>query len=152
MIGWTALLSAGRLPDARPDTTPAYPQLGPFRLTRPGGYARLKEVISMPRFLIQATYTLDGLRGLLKDGGSGRVEAVRRMAESVGGRLESFDFGFGEPDTYVICELPDNKAAAAVALAIGAAGGASTKTVVLLTPAEVDQAVKQTVDYRAPGA
>jgi uncharacterized protein with GYD domain len=106
----------------------------------------------MPRFLIQATYTLDGLRGLLKDGGSGRVEAVRRMAESVGGRLESFDFGFGEPDTYVICELPDNKAAAAVALAIGASGGASTKTVVLLTPAEVDQAVKQTVDYRAPGA
>jgi uncharacterized protein with GYD domain len=106
----------------------------------------------MPRFLIQATYTLDGLRGLLKDGGSGRVEAVRRMAESVGGRLESFDFGFGEPDTYVICELPDNKAAAAVALAIGASGGASTKTVVLLTPAEVDQAVKQTVDYRTPGA
>jgi uncharacterized protein with GYD domain len=106
----------------------------------------------MPRFLIQATYTLDGLRGLLKDGGSGRVEAVRRMAESVGGRLESFDFGFGEPDTYVICELPDNKAAAAVALAIGASGGASTKTVVLLTPAEVDQAVKQTVDYHAPGA
>jgi uncharacterized protein with GYD domain len=106
----------------------------------------------MPRFLIQATYTLDGLRGLLKDGGSGRVEAVRRMAESVGGRIESFDFGFGEPDTYVICELPDNKAAAAVALAIGASGGASTKTVVLLTPAEVDQAVKQTVDYRTPGA
>jgi uncharacterized protein with GYD domain len=106
----------------------------------------------MPRFLIEATYTLDGLRGLLKDGGSGRVEAVRKMAESVGGRLESFDFGFGEPDTYVICELPDNKSAAAVALVIGASGGATTKTVVLLTPAEVDQAVRQTVDYRAPGA
>ncbi|NJC69594.1 GYD domain-containing protein [Planosporangium thailandense] len=106
----------------------------------------------MPRFLIQSTYTLDGLRGLRKDGGSGRVEAVRKAAESVGGRLESFDFGFGEPDVYLICELPDNKAAAAVAFAVGAAGGATTKTVVLLTPAEVDQAVKQTVDYRAPGA
>jgi uncharacterized protein with GYD domain len=106
----------------------------------------------MPRFLIQGTFTLDGLRGLLKEGGSGRVEAVRKMAESVGGRLVSYDFGFGEPDTYVICELPDNKAAAAVALAIGAAGGVTTKTVVLLTPAEVDQVVKQTVEYRAPGA
>ncbi|GII22261.1 GYD domain-containing protein [Planosporangium mesophilum] len=106
----------------------------------------------MPRFLIQATYTNEGLRGLLKDGGSGRVEAVRRMAESVGGRLESFDFGFGKPDTYVICELPDNKAAAAVALVIGASGGATTQTAVLLTPAEVDQAAKQNVEYRAPGA
>ncbi|GAA1796133.1 hypothetical protein GCM10009835_12750 [Planosporangium flavigriseum] len=111
-----------------------------------------KGVIAMPRFLIQSTYTVDGLRGLRKDGGTGRVEAVRRTVESVGGRLESFDFGFGEPDVHLICELPDNKAAAAVALAVGTSGGATTKTVVLLTPAEVDQAVKQTVDYRAPGA
>jgi uncharacterized protein with GYD domain len=126
--------------------------LGRFGPHASGDYAWWKGVISMPRFLIEATYTLEGLRGLLKDGGSGRVEAVRKMAESVGGRLESFDFGFGEHDTYVICELPDNKSAAAVALAIGASGGVTTKTVVLLTPAEVDQAVKQTVDYRAPGA
>jgi uncharacterized protein with GYD domain len=74
------------------------------------------------------------------------------MAESVGGHLESFDFTFGEQDTHVICELPDNKSAAAIALAIGASGGATTKTVTLLTPAEVDQAVQQTVDYHAPGA
>ena len=105
----------------------------------------------MPRFLIQATFTLDGLRGLLKEGGSGRVEAVRKMAESVGGRLESYDFCFGDNDTHVICELPDHKAAAAVALAVGSSGGATTKTVTLLTPAEVDEAVRQSVDYRAPG-
>jgi uncharacterized protein with GYD domain len=108
-------------------------------------------VISMPRFLIQGTFTLDGLRGLLKEGGSGRVEAVRKMAESVGGRLESFDFCFGDNDTYVICEMPDNKAAAAVALTVGSSGGATTKTVALLTPEEVDQAVQQSVDYRTPG-
>ncbi|UWP82190.1 GYD domain-containing protein [Dactylosporangium fulvum] len=117
----------------------------------PAATLGLEGVISMPRFLIEATYTLDGLRGLFKDGGSGRVEAVRKMAESVGGRLESFDFSFGDPDTHVICELPDNKSAAAIALAIGASGGATTKTIALLTPAEVDQAVHQTVDYRAPG-
>lgn len=106
----------------------------------------------MARFLIQATYTLDGLRGLLKDGGSGRVEAVQRLVQSAGGRLESFDFGFGGQDAYVICELPDNKSATAIALTVGASGGATTKTVVLLTPAEVDQAIEQAVDYRAPGA
>ncbi|GAA4246329.1 GYD domain-containing protein [Dactylosporangium darangshiense] len=105
----------------------------------------------MPRFLIQGTFTLDGLRGLLKEGGSGRVEAVRKMAESVGGRLESFDFCFGDNDTHVICELPDNKAAAAVALAVGASGGATTRTVALLSPADVDQAVRQNVEYRSPG-
>jgi uncharacterized protein with GYD domain len=101
--------------------------------------------------MIKATYTLDGLRGLLKDGGSGRVDAVRKMAESAGGHLESFYFGFGEDDVYAVVELPDNKAAAAVALTVGAAGGASTKTVVLLTPEEIDRATREAIDYRAPG-
>lgn len=106
----------------------------------------------MPRYLIQARFTVDGLRGLRKDGGSARAEAVRKMAESLGGRLESFYFGFGKSDTYVTCELPDNKSAAAVALAVGAAGGATIKTTVLLTPAEIDQAAKQPIEYRPPGA
>ncbi|GAA2591773.1 hypothetical protein GCM10010399_22860 [Dactylosporangium fulvum] len=105
----------------------------------------------MPRFLIEGTFTVDGLHGLLKEGGSGRIEAARRMAESVGGRLESFDFSFDAPNTRVICELPDNKAAAAVALTVGASGGVATKTVALLTPAEIDQAVQKTVEYHAPG-
>ncbi|MFG2043747.1 GYD domain-containing protein [Dactylosporangium sp. NPDC048998] len=105
----------------------------------------------MTRFLIEATYTHEGLRGILKDGGSGRVEAVRKMAESVGGHLQSFDFSFGDRDTHVICDLPDHKAAAAVALAIGAAGGATTRTIVLLSPEEVDEAVHRAVEYRAPG-
>jgi uncharacterized protein with GYD domain len=106
----------------------------------------------MPRYMIQGTFTHEGLQGLLKDGGSGRVAAVRKTAESVGGRLESFDFAFGEPDTYVICELPDNKAAAAIAFAVGASGGATVKTAVLMTPEDVDAATRQTVEYRQPGA
>ncbi|MBV1850026.1 GYD domain-containing protein [Catellatospora tritici] len=105
----------------------------------------------MPKFMIRGTYSNEGLKGVLKDGGSARVDAVRKLAESVGGHLESFYFAFGEDDTYVVCDLPDNKAAAAVALAVGAAGGVSTKTTVLLTPEEIDQAANVKVDFRAPG-
>lgn len=105
----------------------------------------------MAKFMITANYTTEGLRGLLTDGGSARVDVVRKMAESLGGHLDAMYFGFGDQDVYVVCELPDNKAAAAVSLSVGAAGGAITKTVVLLTPEEVDRATRESVDYRAPG-
>jgi uncharacterized protein with GYD domain len=105
----------------------------------------------MPKFMIRGTYSNEGLKGVLKDGGSGRVDAVRKLAESVGGHLDSFYFAFGEDDTYVICDFPDNKSAAAVALAVGAAGGITAKTTMLLTPEEVDRATKVKVDFLAPG-
>jgi uncharacterized protein with GYD domain len=105
----------------------------------------------MPKFMIRGTYSNEGLKGVLKDGGSSRVDAVRKLAESVGGHLDSFYFTFGEDDTYVICDLPDNKSAATLALAIGAAGGLTTKTTMLLTPEEVDRATKVKVDFYAPG-
>jgi len=103
----------------------------------------------MPKFMIQGTYSHEGLKGVLKDGGSGRVDAVRKTAESLGGHLDSFYFAFGDDDTYVICDLPDNKAAAALALTVGASGGATTKTTVLLTPEEIDRATKMKVEYHA---
>ena len=106
----------------------------------------------MPRFLIEANYTPEGVKGLQNEGGSGRREAVAQVAESVGGRLESFYFAFGDHDAYVVVDLPDNEAAAAVALTVNAAGGATTRTVVLLTPEEVDAASKRSVEYRPPGA
>ena len=106
----------------------------------------------MPKFLIEATYTQDGVKGVQREGGSGRRDAVAQVAESVGGRLESFYFAFGDRDAYVIVDLPDNESAAAVALTVNAAGGASVKTIVLLTAEEVDAAAKRSVDYRPPGA
>jgi len=106
----------------------------------------------MPKFLFEASYTLDGVKGLQSAGGTSRRDAVVQVAESVGGSLECFYFGFGDSDAYVILDLPDNESAAAVALTVNAAGGATTKTVVLLTPEEVDAAAKRSVDYRAPGA
>ena len=106
----------------------------------------------MAKYLIEASYTLDGVKGIQSAGGSARREAVARVAESVGGSLESFYFAFGDRDAYVIVDLPDNEAASAVALTVNASGGASIKTIVLLTPEEVDAAAKQSVDYRPPGA
>jgi uncharacterized protein with GYD domain len=106
----------------------------------------------MPKFLIEASYTLEGVKGVQSAGGSSRRDAVAAVAESVGGKLESFHFGFGESDAYVIVDLPDNESAAAVALTVNASGGASAKTIVLLTPEEVDAAAKRSVDYRPPGA
>src|SRR4051794_18874217 len=105
----------------------------------------------MPKYLIEATYTLDGVRGVQKTGGSARRDAVARVAESVGGTLESFYFGFGERDGYVILDLPDNEAAAAVSITVNAQGGANVKMTVLLTPQEIDAAAKRSVDYTPPG-
>jgi len=104
----------------------------------------------MPKFLFEASYTLEGVKGLQREGGSSRRDAVARAAESVEGRLERFYFAFGEHDAIAIAELPDNASATAVALAISAAGGARVRTVVLLTPEEVDTAVTRSVDYRPP--
>ena len=105
----------------------------------------------MPKYLIQASYTPEGVEGVRSKGGSSRRDAVAETTSSLGGRLESFYFGFGDHDTYVIVDLPDNEAAAAVALTVNAAGGAAVKTTVLLTPEQVDEAAKRSVDYRPPG-
>jgi uncharacterized protein with GYD domain len=74
------------------------------------------------------------------------------MAQGLGGELESYYFGFGEYDVHAILDLPDDEAAAAVALAVDAAGGATAKTTVLLTPQQIDEAVKRSAAYRPPGA
>ncbi len=106
----------------------------------------------MPKFLIEASYSSQGVEGIKSKGGSSRRDAVAEMVEGLGGKLESFYFGFGDADAYVTADLPDNESAAAIALAVNAAGGATTKTVALLTPEEIDQAAKLSVGYRAPGS
>jgi uncharacterized protein with GYD domain len=99
---------------------------------------------------LEASYTVEGVKALQRVGGSSRRDAVAKAAESVGGRLERFYFAFGEQDAFVIADLPDNESAAALALAVSAAGGARVRTVVLLTAEEVDAAVKHSIDYRPP--
>ena len=106
----------------------------------------------MPKYLLEVRYTLDGVRGVRAEGGSARQSAATAAAQSVGGTVESFFFAFGGTDVYVIADLPDNGAAAALALAVAARGGATVKTVVLLTTAEIDAAVGTEVSYRPPGS
>jgi uncharacterized protein with GYD domain len=103
------------------------------------------------KYLWQASYTADGVKGVLKEGGSGRRDAIEKVVADLGGTLEEFYFAFGEDDVYAIADLPDHTAAAAVALAVGATGAVRIKTTVLLTPDEVDRAAHTTVGYRAPG-
>jgi uncharacterized protein with GYD domain len=106
----------------------------------------------MPKFLFKASYTTEGLKGIQSVGGSNRRDVISRMAESAGGQLESFHFAFGDRDAYVICELPDNESAAAIALTANSSGAVSVETVALLTPEEVDAAAGRSVEYSPPGA
>ncbi|MGK5738574.1 GYD domain-containing protein [Micromonospora sp. URMC 103] len=106
----------------------------------------------MAKFLLKSTFTPEGVKGLVKDGGSKRAEVATRAIEAAGGRVESLCFGLGEYDTYVVCDLPDHKTAAALAIAIRAAGGVDTRVVPLLTPQEVDEAVRKQMSYQPPGA
>lgn len=105
----------------------------------------------MAKYLVKANYTAEGAKGIAHDGGTARRAAVEKMLASVGGRLEAFYFAFGDTDLYVIAELPDHSAAAAVSLAVAQSGRASTRTVVLMTAEEMDAASTKTVAYRAPG-
>jgi uncharacterized protein with GYD domain len=105
----------------------------------------------MPKYLIEGHYTAAGTKGLAHEGGTGRRSAVKKMAEALGGKLESIHFAFGDVDVYAIVDMPDNVTAAAVALTVNQAGSVAIKTTVLMTPEEVDQAGKKAVEYRPPG-
>ena len=106
----------------------------------------------MPKYLIQASYTAEGVKGVLKEGATSRRAVVQKLSEGLGGKIEAFYFAFGEDDAYVIGDFPDNATAAAVSMSVNASGAVRLKTVVLLTPEEVDEAAKKSVDYRPPGA
>ena len=106
----------------------------------------------MPKYMCQAKYNAEGKRGLLKDKASARQVAVEKIFASSGGKLESMYFCFGDYDVIIIGEFPDNASAAAVSTAVSASGLVDAKIVVLLTVAEMDQALNKAPAYRPPGA
>jgi uncharacterized protein with GYD domain len=105
----------------------------------------------MPKYLVTARYESEGIKGVLKTGGTARSDAVAKTIAGMGGSMESFHFAFGAEDAYVVVDMPDNVAAAAVSMAVSATGLVGCRVTVLLTPSEVDEAAKRHVDYIPPG-
>jgi uncharacterized protein with GYD domain len=102
--------------------------------------------------LIEASYSAEGAKGVADKGGTARREAVEQLIAANGGKIESFYFAFGDADVYVISDLPSNEAAAAVALSVNQSGSTRVRTVVLLTPQQMDAAAKMAPEYRPPGS
>jgi uncharacterized protein with GYD domain len=105
----------------------------------------------MAKVLIQATYSAEGFKGVLKDKASGRKAALEKAPASVGARLDAFYYSFGEHDVVLIIDAPDNATVMSVGLSACSTGLARTSTTPLLTVEEADQAIKKSVDYRGPG-
>jgi uncharacterized protein with GYD domain len=105
----------------------------------------------MPKYLVRGSYTAEGTRGLLKDGGTKRRAAVEGLMKGIGGTVESFYYAFGDADVYVIVDGPDNVSAAAVSLAVNASGLTTVTLTPLLTAEEIDRATKKAVRYQGPG-
>jgi uncharacterized protein with GYD domain len=106
----------------------------------------------MPKYLVRASFTVDGIRGTLKEGGTARRTIVEQLAQSVGSTVEAFYYAFGDHDLYVIFDAPDNVAVATASTTVAATGIAKVETVVLITPEEMDEVARKNVSYRAPGA
>ncbi len=105
----------------------------------------------MPKYLYQFSYSAEGAKGVLKDGGSKRRAAVDAAVKSLGGKLEAYYFAFGETDVFAIVDCPDHATAAAAALGLSGSGAGHAKTTLLLTPEELDAAAQKTFSYRPPG-
>lgn len=105
----------------------------------------------MAKYLARVSYTAEGARGLIKEGGSNRRAAIQKLIESMGGTLEAFYFAYGEDDAYLIMDMNPGDGLA-LSLVVNSAGAASVSTVPLITAEEVDAACRKTVPYRAPGA
>lgn len=106
----------------------------------------------MTKYLASVSYSADGARGVLKEGGTARRTNLEGLVSDLGGSVEAFYYAFGDSDVFVILDLPGNVDAAALAMAVGASGAASIRTTVLLTTEEVDAAAQKSVAYRPPGA
>ena len=106
----------------------------------------------MPTYLWRGSYTADGTKGLMKDGGTKRRAAVQQMVEKAGGKLHAFYFAIGEADVYGIVEFPDAATLVAVSLAVNGSGAVNLQSTLLLSPEEFDAATKKSVGYRPPGA
>ena len=97
----------------------------------------------MPYYLVQTSITPEAWAAVVKKP-QNRREAVRSMVERLGGKLHYYFMSFGEYDTLLLVELPDNVSATALAAA-AMAGGAikAVKTTPLLTLEDAVEALSR---------
>jgi uncharacterized protein with GYD domain len=105
----------------------------------------------MRTYLWRVSYSATGTKGLLGEGGTSRRTAVEQLVGGLGGNIVAWFYAFGDDDLYVIANMPDDEAAAAVSLQVAASGAARIQTTVLLTAEQIDEAAKTSVSYRSPG-
>ncbi|MET4093867.1 GYD domain-containing protein [Arthrobacter sp. UYCu712] len=105
----------------------------------------------MTKYLFEANYVGDGIKGLMREGGTKRREALVEALNSVGGTLESFYYAFGDTDVLGVFEIPDQSDAAALSLMINSTGSVNVHLKPLMTPEDLDKAARKTLSYRAPG-
>jgi uncharacterized protein with GYD domain len=105
----------------------------------------------MAKYLFEANYVGEGIKGLMREGGSKRRDALVDALKTVGGSLECFYYAFGETDVLGVFEVPEPSDAAALSLMINATGSVSVRLKPLMTPEDLDDASKKTPSYRAPG-
>jgi uncharacterized protein with GYD domain len=110
------------------------------------------EEVTVSKYLIKASYSPEGIKGVMSKGGTARVEAIKQLVSGVGGSMESFYFAFGGDDVYIVVDAPSHEAMAAVAGRVTSTGVLSSyETVVLLTAEQLDAAANMSVDYTPPG-
>jgi uncharacterized protein with GYD domain len=111
----------------------------------------MEEETRMPKFMIKAIYTPDGIKGLKKDTASGALEIRRSRLRAMGGKLDALYYALGDDNVFAIIDLPSHVHAASLGAAASASGLVETRTVSLLTVAEMDKALGEDVKYRPPG-
>src|SRR5579872_3520837 len=146
-IDWPAVASAATKGGCSPKGLP-HGRLDGVRVLH---YSGTERGLSMPKFLMQATYTTEGIQGLVKDSASGRRADVQAAVKAVGGKIEAFYYAFGDDDVVMILDLPNNITAAALGLTTSGSGAVRVRITPLLTVEEVDQALEIKTQYRAPG-
>lgn len=107
----------------------------------------------MPEYLIQESYTHQGLSGLVSSP-EDRSGVIKDLVESVGGQIITFDYCVGGYDFVSVFEFPDNTTAASLVMAVASAGSiTNAKTTVLIPIADGFAAVQKAreMTYRAPG-
>jgi uncharacterized protein with GYD domain len=110
----------------------------------------------MAKYAVLGGYTADAWSKMIDSPGD-RAAAVKKVAEALGGKLETFYWSFGDDDYLGIFDVPDDVSAAAFSVAVGSSGTLrNLRTIKLITLEEgrkvLEKAKAAKAAYSPPGA